>query len=200
MTLVSGPSRQRRRTEQTRARLLDAGRELFLERGYDSPSIGEITQAADLGAGTYYLHFRDKRSLYEAVVRRELFALRTRWVEQRASRKLNGDPGDEIALMVEMVLEAILEDARLARLILFDGPPLETWLVEEIGREMAQVLGDRVAAAELVSHLVIGATLNAARWALTKRQAVSARRLIADAVAFCAAGVAVNLPKKKRQN
>ena len=181
--------------------MLDAGRRLFLERGYDAPSLGDITQAADLGTGTYYLHFRDKRSLYEAVVRRELLALRTRWVDERARRKLNGEPADEIALMVEMVLEALLEDARLARLVLFDGPPLETWLVEEIGREMAQVLGQRVASAELVSHLVIGATLNAARWALTKRRAVSSKRLVADAVAFCAAGVAfTNLPKKKRQN
>ena len=103
--------------------------------------------------------------------------------------------------MVEMVLESLLEDRDLARLILLDGPPLETWLVEEVGREMAHFLEGRVNAPELVSNLVIGATLNAGRWALARPRAVSTKRLIADAVAFCAGGVAsTNLPKAKRRN
>ena len=200
MTLAAAPSRQQRRTEHTRARLLDAALHAFLEHGYDGVTTGDIAKRADLGAGTYYLHFRDKRSVYEALVRRELMALKRRWVEERARRKTNGQPWAEISLMVEMVLESLLEDRDLARLILLDGPPLETWLVEEVGREMAQVLGDRVSTPELVSNLVIGATLNAGRWSLARHRTVSTKRLISDAVAFCAAGVAAtNSPKAKRR-
>lgn len=201
MALATVLSRQQRRTEQTRARLLDAARRAFLEHGYDGVTTGDIAKRADLGAGTYYLHFRDKRSVYEALVRRELMALKMRWVEERAKRKANGQPWTEISLMVEMVLESLLEDRDLARLILLDGPPLETWLVEEVGREMAHFLEDRVSAPELVSNLVIGATLNAGRWALARPRTVATKRLITDAVTFCAGGVAAtNLPKAKRRS
>ncbi len=201
MAETPAPSRQQRRTEHTRSRLLDAGLEIFLERGYDAASTAEITERADLGAGTYYLHFRDKRSLYEALVRRDLFALRARWMEERARRKLNGQPPLEVALMVEMVLESVLADSNRARLILLDGPPLETWLLEEIGREMGRVLGDRVAVPELIANLVTGSTLNAARWSLTHARAVSRARLIEETVAYCAAGVAAaSTPRKKRRN
>ena len=201
MVLTPAPSRQQQRTERTRARLLEAAREVFLEHGYDAASIGEITKRADLGAGTYYLHFRDKRSLYEALVRRELRALRKQWLDERASRKVNGEPWVEIALMVEMVLESLLRDLAYANLVLLDGPPLETWLVEDIGREMATVLGDRIALPELVANLVIGATLNTARWALTRPRTVPMRRLVGTAVAFCAAGVAaMNTPTKKKRS
>ena len=194
------PSRQQRRTERTRTRLLDAALELFLERGYEAVSIGEVTKRADLGAGTYYLHFRDKRGIYEAVVRRSLFELRQRWVEERGARKLGNDAWAEISLMVQMVLESLMSDRKMAELILLDGPPLETWLVEEIGREMAQVLGDRVRTPVLVSHLVIGATLNSARWALSHPRGVPTKRLVNETVAFCAAGVAARkAPKKKRR-
>ena len=52
-----------------------------------------------------------------------------------------------------------------------------------------------------MSNLVIGATLNAARWAVTRPRAVSTKRLVAGTVAFCAAGVAAaSAPRKKRQN
>jgi AcrR family transcriptional regulator len=201
MTATEAPSRQQRRTEHTRGRLLDAALLAFLEYGYDGVTTGDIAKRADLGAGTYYLHFRDKRSVYEALVRRELMALRMRWVEERSKRKANGQPWAEISLMVEMVLESLLEDRDLARLILLDGPPLETWLVEEVGREMAHFLEDRVSAPELVSNLVIGATLNAGRWSLARPRTVSTKRLITDAVAFCAAGVAAtNSSRSKKRN
>src|SRR5215470_14835022 len=118
MVLTPSPSRQQQRTERTRARLLEAAREVFLEHGYDAASIGEITKRADLGAGTYYLHFRDKRGVYEAIVRRELSALKARWIDERALRKVSGQPWAEISLMVEMVLESLLADRELARLIL----------------------------------------------------------------------------------
>jgi AcrR family transcriptional regulator len=181
------PGRNQRRTERTRERLLDAALETFLERGYDETSLGEITKRADLGTGTFYLHFQDKRGIYEAVVRRQLLLLRTQWTERRP-RRAAGASG-EIALMVRMVLESLLEQPRLARLILLDGPPLETWLVADIGAEMAGVLGDRVADPELCAHLVIGATLTAGRWALSASPPRATRALIARTVAFCSGGV-----------
>lgn len=48
---------------ETRQKLLDAAVALFLERGYDNLRIGDITEAAGVGKGTFYLHFADKRDL-----------------------------------------------------------------------------------------------------------------------------------------
>ncbi|MGH7859653.1 MAG: helix-turn-helix domain-containing protein, partial [Candidatus Binatia bacterium] len=58
-------SRSERRKRETRDRLLDAALRVFKERGYDAATTGEIAAAADLGAGTFYCHFQDKRDVYE---------------------------------------------------------------------------------------------------------------------------------------
>lgn len=53
-------SRSERKRARTRIALLAAARTIFAERGYHDASIAEITAQADVGVGTFYLHFRDK--------------------------------------------------------------------------------------------------------------------------------------------
>ena len=196
---AAAPSRQRRRTEKTRERLLDAALEVFIERGYDAASPGLVTERADLGTGTFYLHFRDKRAVYEAIVRTRLVALRRKWADERTKKGLDGEPSEEISLMIRVVVEALLADVPYARLILFDGPPLESWLVEDIGRGVADVIGARVPNAEFVANLVIGSTIAAGRWALSRPDAIPKSRAITDAaIAFSAAGVAASAQPGKR--
>jgi len=62
------PDRAGRRKARTRARLLDAARGLFARQGVDATRIGEITEAADVGAGSFYNHFTDKDAIVEAVL------------------------------------------------------------------------------------------------------------------------------------
>jgi hypothetical protein len=128
-----------------------------------------------------------------------LLALGARWRAERVARGVSGAAAAaELSLMVEMVLESLLENRKVAKLVLLEGPALETWLVEEIGREVAQVLKDRVTQPEIAATLVIGATLNAARWAVAQERTVSMKRLVASAVAFCASGTAaMNVRRKK---
>ncbi len=52
-----------RRVQRTRKLLRVAMMELILEEGYDSISIQDITDKANLGRATFYLHFRDKDDL-----------------------------------------------------------------------------------------------------------------------------------------
>lgn len=61
-------SRNRRRTNRTRRKLLDAARSAFAERGLDSTTIDDITQRADVGKGTFYYHFKGKEDLITALV------------------------------------------------------------------------------------------------------------------------------------
>lgn len=59
--------RRTRRREQTRTRLIDAARALMAERGFTEVGIAEITQAADLGTGTFYNYFSSRDQLLAAV-------------------------------------------------------------------------------------------------------------------------------------
>ncbi|NDJ54801.1 MAG: TetR/AcrR family transcriptional regulator [Chloroflexi bacterium] len=55
--------KQDRRIERTRSLLRDALMDLILMQGYDSIRIQDITERANLGRATFYLHYRDKEDL-----------------------------------------------------------------------------------------------------------------------------------------
>jgi AcrR family transcriptional regulator len=52
-----------RRIQRTRRLLRDALMALILENGYDAVTIQDITDRANLGRATFYLHYRDKEEL-----------------------------------------------------------------------------------------------------------------------------------------
>ncbi len=56
------------------ARILDAARKVFLERGFEGASIDEIAKVARSGKPTIYARFRDKRALFTAVVTRDILS------------------------------------------------------------------------------------------------------------------------------
>ncbi len=70
MTEQQAPHRTRtdRRRAETRARLLAAARELFAEQGVGATRTGEITERADVAAGSLYNHFADKDEIVDAVM------------------------------------------------------------------------------------------------------------------------------------
>ncbi|MPV36402.1 TetR/AcrR family transcriptional regulator [Georgenia subflava] len=57
------------RGTRTRARILAVATEVFAERGYHDASIVKITEAAEVGQGTFYLYFSSKQEIFEEVVR-----------------------------------------------------------------------------------------------------------------------------------
>ena len=58
-----------RRIQKTRKALRDALHSLVLDRGYDDLSVQDITDKANLGRATFYLHFREKDELLEDLLR-----------------------------------------------------------------------------------------------------------------------------------
>ena len=59
----AGESTMDRRALRTRAALHQALIQLILERDYDAISVGDITDAANVGRSTFYTHFTDKDDL-----------------------------------------------------------------------------------------------------------------------------------------
>ena len=59
---------RRARGDQTRRNLVNAGRALFVEKGYFNTSIGELVATSGVGTrGAFYHHFKDKSELFRAV-------------------------------------------------------------------------------------------------------------------------------------
>ena len=161
MNVLASPaplSRHRRKSDATRARLLDAALAAFLDRGYEPTTLAEITARADLGTGTLYLYFSDKRTLYEGVVRRALSGVYAQWSAVAAGER---DQSAQLLSMVEVAVEFFVSHPKEAKLFLLDGPPVESWLVAEVADVMAGFLEGPQP--DLRASLVIGAALAAGR-------------------------------------
>lgn len=68
MTDEPAANRLDRRKARTRAALVSAARGLLTSRDPAEVSIQEITDAADVGFGTFYNHFTSKQDLFDAAV------------------------------------------------------------------------------------------------------------------------------------
>jgi AcrR family transcriptional regulator len=63
-------ARGERRKRETRSRLLEAALRLMAEKGMEGVAINEITEAADVGFGSFYNHFESKEAIYAALLDR----------------------------------------------------------------------------------------------------------------------------------
>jgi AcrR family transcriptional regulator len=77
-------SRHARRRLQTRNLLIQSTLQLVLEKGYEAISIQDITERADLGRGTFYLHFKDKEEVIWT-----MFQDKFQEMEQQAHKQLD---------------------------------------------------------------------------------------------------------------
>ena len=97
------PSRQERRKETTRSQLIHAARALVIEKGVAALRIGEITDRADVGRGSFYNYFDTKEAL--------LAALAKETVEELADAVLAELPADD-----DPAILASIADRRFIRL------------------------------------------------------------------------------------
>lgn len=136
--------RQARRKRATEERLLDAALGVFLEHGYDGATTGEIARAADVAAGTFYLHFRDKRAAYEQLCRRAAHELLT---QCRAALQPGRPMGESVAIALRLIADYWRANPARAQLLLEGGPSLGSvghlHLVHEIAAVLAESAGGK---------------------------------------------------------
>src|SRR5579864_4726196 len=60
------PDRRERKRAETRERIFRAALQLFAERGYLETTVEDITEAADVGKGTFFNYFPTKEHLFMA--------------------------------------------------------------------------------------------------------------------------------------
>jgi AcrR family transcriptional regulator len=107
----------------TRAQLIQAGRELFAERGYAGVGTEEIVARAGVTRGALYHHFEDKKDLFRAVHEELERDLAASLGEQIAGVE---DPWEALVRGVRGFLDASTDPA-LMRIALVDAPVVLGW-------------------------------------------------------------------------
>ncbi|MET8428559.1 helix-turn-helix domain-containing protein [Nocardia sp. NPDC004860] len=106
-----------RRRERTRNALLGAARK-FLSEGRSAVSIQEITDAADVGFGSFYNHFDSKEQLFDEAVRSALQI----YAELRDGIvQLYDDPAEVFAVSFRMTGRLQRQMPEMVRVILHSG-------------------------------------------------------------------------------
>ena len=101
-----------------RAALVDAGRKLFIDKGFAATGTPEIVAAAGVTRGALYHHFTDKEALFAAVIRAEAEAIASQ-IDSSGSPGLS--PAEALIKGGEAFLTAMREPGR-ARLMLVEAP------------------------------------------------------------------------------
>ncbi|RYZ06484.1 MAG: TetR/AcrR family transcriptional regulator [Myxococcales bacterium] len=76
-----------------RARLLDAARAVFSDRGLDRAKVEDITTRAQLSKGAFYLHFGSKEEAFRELLAGVVSHLE-RMLDESSSKQLSVAPGD----------------------------------------------------------------------------------------------------------
>lgn len=99
--------------KKTRERILDAGSNLFREKGYKETKISDITKGLNVGKGTFYFYFPDKKALLFECVPRIFFDLFSQgWDRIRAVE----DPLKRLELRAETVIPVLKEFCAIVQL------------------------------------------------------------------------------------
>ena len=93
----------------TRQRVLDAAKELFIARGVEKVTIGDIALSAGVAAPTLYALFRSKTGILKAVVERSFFGARYAEIAKQAEK--SRDP-EEILRITASISRVILDTER----------------------------------------------------------------------------------------
>jgi AcrR family transcriptional regulator len=106
--------RSRSHTEgDTRARLLEAGKRLFAERGFDDVTVRDICREAGASLALVNYHFGDKAGLYAEVMEEAIRALRG-FNDQLMAAPPGSRPEKKLEHFVRVFLARVLEPAGAA--------------------------------------------------------------------------------------
>src|SRR5215470_15076200 len=76
-TVQENLDRRHRRKQETRRQIFQAAMNLFARKGIFGTTVEEITQAADVGKGTFFNYFPSKEAILSALAERQLGVINT---------------------------------------------------------------------------------------------------------------------------
>jgi AcrR family transcriptional regulator len=197
---IETATRHERRKAQTRRQLLDAARTLFVAHGYDATRPQDIARAADVAAGTFYLHFADKRTAFLAFTDEAAAELMER-VRARTVGALDFENG--LLRSLEAILEyseahpGVLAAAFADASVLAAAIPQGASLRDRLAQSLAQALREGMLRGELrrdydaalIAHGIVGLVQQGLRFGA--HGGAERRALLENLVRFCARALVV---------
>ncbi len=102
---MTAGSRKRLTSGERRTQLIDVGRQVFADKGYDGASVEEIAERAKISKPIVYEHFGGKEGLYAVIVDREL-----EYVTEQISNAISrGEPRDRLEAAIMAFLSYVKE-------------------------------------------------------------------------------------------
>ncbi|MDQ4036958.1 MAG: TetR/AcrR family transcriptional regulator [Actinomycetota bacterium] len=163
---------------QRRQQLLDVGRALFAERGFEATSIEEIAARAKVSKPVVYEHFGGKEGLYAVVVDREM----QRLLGNFSSALQGTDPRELLEQAAFVLLDYIEDETDGFRILIRDSPVASTTgtfssLISEIASQVEYILegqfafrGYETKLAGLYSQALVGMVALTGQWWLEVRK------------------------------
>lgn len=153
-----------RRIVRTRQLLRDALMTLILEKGYEAVTVRNITDRANLGRATFYLHYKDK----EELLIKSLTALFDELVQTL-------EPRDEKSVLDGTPIRLVFEHAAANRdlyLVLFNGEgsgkiyrEIQAYMVRDLQTHFLPILPEkRPFSNDLLANYLAGNLLNMVSW------------------------------------
>ncbi len=133
---LSSQDRQSRRKRETRAKLLGAAERVMAQKGIEATTIQEITDAADVGFGSFYNHFESKEAIVEAIMRE--------WIEplaiglDRLALEID-DPAEVVSAGIRHTVRKGANDEVWGRFLFFSGmdvPYAQFVLLQRLNRDV----------------------------------------------------------------
>jgi AcrR family transcriptional regulator len=129
--------------DERRAQLIVAAERVFGEKGYHAATLDDITRAAGVAKGTFYLYFQEKREIFYEIIRGFL-----QLIKDIGSSVTAAAPGDSSGFIAQAeraaneLMRVFLANRELARLAYRESmgldPDLET-LLRGFYRDIAEV-------------------------------------------------------------
>jgi AcrR family transcriptional regulator len=128
--------------EERREQLLDIGRTLFAERGFEGTSVEEIAHKAGVSKPVVYEHFGGKEGLYAVVVDREM----RRLLDMVTGALTGGHPRELLEQAAFALLDYIEQYTDGFRILVRDSPVAQSTgtfasLISDIATQVEDILG-----------------------------------------------------------
>jgi AcrR family transcriptional regulator len=163
---------------ERREQLLNVGRTVFAEKGYEATSVEEISQRADVSKPIVYEHFGGKEGLYAVVVDRE-----TQRLLERITNSLDADhPKQKLEQAAQAFLGYIEAEPDGFRILVRDSPGVGgtgtfASLIGDIAAQVEYVFVEEfkdrdydTKLAGLYSHALVGMVALVGEWWLDARK------------------------------
>lgn len=131
-----------RRKRKTREAITTVFLELLETKSLNRITVAELSRTADLGRGTFYLHYKDVYDLYETIERETYQALADIY-----DMTTPNDNMDSLSKLTDMITDFIVDHKQLFRLFVrTDGPStslrkLKEFFYEKVAQETRMLIG-----------------------------------------------------------